>query len=166
MIESSCERKEDITGAADSVWKLLADFGNIGEWWPGGLEKVVNHGEGVGMIREIHNAAGGVISEKLVELDSDQRRIALTIVGEGPAGIHDYLARGTVTEIAPNRCRLEWISSFRVPSEDHVEPAQAFLGAGYKAMFLGLEQAVALATSGILPNFWEIQFKVGSMGRP
>ncbi|MEE2776089.1 MAG: SRPBCC family protein [Acidobacteriota bacterium] len=143
MIESGCERIEEFPASADAVFALLADFGSIGEWWPGGLEKVVNRGQGVGMVREIRNTLGGVISERLEELAPNDRTLALSIVGEAPAAIEHYLARGRVVETGAHRCRLEWKSTFRVPSEEHVEPAQKFLGAGYKAMFQGLAAAAS-----------------------
>ena len=89
---------------ADAVWSLLADFGAIQRWWPtdgsAPIERVTLEGEGVGMIRHIHNrGAAHAVSERLDFLDPSSRTIVLSIVGQRPAGITAYVAEGHVTEL-------------------------------------------------------------------
>jgi carbon monoxide dehydrogenase subunit G len=139
MVDGEAERSEEIEAPAQAVWELLADFGGIAKWWPGGLEKVENEGEGVGMVRAIH-MFGLVLREKLEALDPGERVVELSIEGPAPAGITGYRARGRVFEIAPGRCRLEWRGRFRVPGEGDLETARTFLETGYAALFQGLSE--------------------------
>jgi carbon monoxide dehydrogenase subunit G len=139
MVDVEAQRSEEIEAPAQAVWELLADFGGIAEWWPGGLEKVENEGDGVGMVRTIH-MFGLVLREKLEALDPDERAIELSIDGPAPAGITGYRARGRVVELAPGRCRLEWRGRCRVPGEGDAEAARMFLETGYAAMFQGLAE--------------------------
>jgi carbon monoxide dehydrogenase subunit G len=141
MVDGEAQRSEEIEAPAQAVWELLADFGGIAGWWPGGLEKVENEGDGIGMVRTIHTF-GLVIREKLEALDPAERQLELSIEGPAPAGITDYRARGHVVEVTPGRCRLKWRGRFRVAGEGDVETARTFLETGYAAMFQGLaEQA-------------------------
>ena len=98
---------------ASSVWALLEDFGSIQTWWPKNgpitIERVVCEGEGVGMIRHIHNVGmAAPVSERLDFLDPPNRTLILSIVGNRPSGITAYVAIGRLTEISEQQCRLDY----------------------------------------------------------
>lgn len=98
---------------ASSVWALLEDFGSIQTWWPRNgpitIEQVVCEGDGVGMIRHIHNVGmSAPISERLDFLDPEEKTLILSIVGDRPSGITAYVAIGCVTEISERQCRLNY----------------------------------------------------------
>lgn len=98
---------------AEPVWRLLADFGAIQEWWPTTGPLQIDHvqieGQGVGMIRHVYNK--GIprpVSERLDLLDQASRTIVLSIVGQRPPGITAYVAIGRLTEIDTASCRLDY----------------------------------------------------------
>lgn len=130
---------------AASVWQTLADFGAIQRWWPVDIsmpiERVTLEGEGIGMIRHITNrGARHPISERLELLDSEARRLVLSIVGERPLGITAYLAEGHVVEADGARCRLDYRALFTtVPGNE--DAARRALLKSWRVMFRGLELA-------------------------
>jgi hypothetical protein len=98
---------------AEPVWRLLADFGAIREWWPTSGPFQIDHveieGQGVGMIRHVYNK--GIprpVSERLDLLDQVTRTIVLSIVGQRPPGLTAYVAVGRLTEIDAASCRLDY----------------------------------------------------------
>jgi hypothetical protein len=143
MIEITSRKEEKFPVAAQRLWELVADFGNVEEWWPAGmLEKVEVTGEGVGMVRSIHTIIGIVLEEKLTAIDDEKRVLNLSIVGNLPAGIAGYKATGSVTELGDDECRLEWEGRYQVPGEDEAAGARQFIEGAYAAMFQGLRDFV------------------------
>jgi len=130
---------------ADRVWAFLEDFANIEAWWPAdgpvAIREVVLEGEGIGLIRHIHNhGMPHPVSERLDFMDSANRALKLSIVGHKPAGIVRYQAHGQLIELDAENCRLTYHSEFEAePGRE--EEAKAFLTACYPLMFNGLEQA-------------------------
>jgi hypothetical protein len=146
MVEVESHRTAEFPVSASRIWELIADFGGIGEWWPEGtLTRVEVEGEGVGMVRHMHTVVGLVLSERLDGIDPSGKRIDLSITGDLPGGISDYSAFGRVVEVAPDRCRLEWTGSYRVPSREDEAGARAFLEGAYEMQARGLLEHV---TSG------------------
>ena len=141
-------RKIEIPAPAAAVWDLIADFGAIERWWPeGGLDKVVNHGEGIGMVREIHTTVGMTLSEKLEALDPDSMQLELTIVGDLPAGITSYRAQGRVRSTGDGACELEWHGRYAVPGPEQEAPARAFIEGAYAVMFAGISDFMSRENS-------------------
>lgn len=132
-----------IEGGIDEVWALLADFGRIEAWWPAGaIERVVNEGEGVGMIRHIYNkGAKGPVSERLDLLDPVSKVLILSVVGKRPGGMTAYVATCRLTALGPGRCRIDYRS--HVTAEAGREQiVEGFLYQAYGMMFDGLNAAV------------------------
>jgi len=133
----------------DAVWPLLADFGAIQRWWPtdgsAPIERVTIEGDGVGMIRHIHNrGAVHAVSERLDFLDPSSRTIVLSIVGQRPAGITAYVAEGRLTEVDSARCRIDYRALVTTaPSLE--EPVRKALLKTWALMFRGLETAALKA---------------------
>jgi uncharacterized protein YndB with AHSA1/START domain len=134
----------DFDAAAEKVWALLVNFGDIQAWWPTQLERVDVEGQGPGMIR--HMYTGGFehpVSERLDSLDHDNMTIRLSIIGEMPAGMTEYRATGTLTRTGTDSCSIEYRSEFQV--EDNMEDAASgFLLGAYEAMFKGLGDTAKL----------------------
>ena len=130
---------------ADAVWSLLADFGAIQRWWPADgsapIERVVLEGDGIGMIRHIHNRGiAHAVSERLDLLDPSSRTLVLSIVGERPVGISAYVAEGRVSAVDATRCRIDYRALVTTAPglEDAVRKA---LLKTWALMFRGLEAA-------------------------
>lgn len=135
----------DFAVDAARIWAFLEDFGNIEAWWPAGgpvaIREVVLEGEGIGMIRHIHNhGMPAPVSEQLDFIDPASRTLRLSIVGQRPAGLLRYQATGRLTERGPGHCRLSYHSEFDAePGRE--DEARGFLSGAYELMFDGLDQA-------------------------
>lgn len=130
---------------ADSVWRLLEDFGAIQQWWPtdisAPIERVTIEGQGVGMIRHIHNrGAAHAVSERLDFIDPSARTLVLSIVGNRPAGITAYIAEGHVAPHDEGRCRIDY-RALVTTAPGLEESVQRAVLKTWTLMFRGLESA-------------------------
>jgi uncharacterized protein YndB with AHSA1/START domain len=130
---------------ADSVWRLLEDFGAIQQWWPtdisAPIERVTLEGLGIGMIRHIHNrGATQAVSERLDYIDPASRTLVLSIVGMRPVGISAYVAEGHVTDLGAGRCQIDYRALFTT-TPDLEEAVRRALLKTWAVMFRGLETA-------------------------
>jgi uncharacterized protein YndB with AHSA1/START domain len=137
----------DFSAPRDTLWELLADFGNIQRWWPTGLavdiDRVELEGQGVGMTRHIFNVGfPTAVSEQLLSIDPSTYTYSLALVNDRPAGITKYKATGTLSLIEGNKCRLSYHSEFEAELGREQE-AKDFLNAAYEMMFSGLSQATS-----------------------
>lgn len=144
MTVQSIDTSYDIDAPAEKVWALLEDFGNIQRWWPRGglvdIERVEIEGDGIGMIRHIHNAGmPAPVSEQLDYLDRDSYTLKLSIVCDKPAGIIRYRATGSLKPQGEHRCRIEYHGEFEA-EEGREKEARAFLMGAYQLMFTGMEE--------------------------
>ncbi len=139
-----------LAAPADAIWLLLADFGAIQRWWPKDgpiqIEQVEIEGQGVGMIRHIHNkGVPNAVSERLDLVDESSRTLVLSIVGNRPPGITAYVAEGHVVEIDAAHCRID----YRALITTTPGRAQRVRGAVLKTwavMFQGLEAAARFSS--------------------
>lgn len=135
----------DFSAPPESLWKFIANFGDIEAWWPVGgpvkIDRVELEGQDIGMTRHMYNKGmPAPISERLDYLDPDSWTWRLSIVGERPAGIRRYQATGTITSLQGSGCRIDYHGEFEAePGRE--EEARQFLAACYQLMFNGLEQA-------------------------
>jgi len=102
-----------LAAPAQAVWRLLADFGAIQQWWPTSGPIQIDHveveGQGVGMVRHVYNkGVPSPVTERLDLLDQATRTIVLSIIGQRPPGITAYVAAGRLTEIDAASCRLDY----------------------------------------------------------
>ena len=139
----------ELTASAESIWELLADFGNIRNWWPNEgpirIEDVQVEGQGIGMIRHILNhGARHRVSERLDYLDPANRTLVLSIIGTRPSGITAYIAEGHIVALDASRCRMDY-RALVMTTAGREEQVRAALEKTYETMFAGL-QAAALRT--------------------
>ena len=137
--------------AADphAIWELIADFADIEAWWPQDgpvkIERVEVEGEGIGTTRHIYNEGmPAPVSERLDMLDPDNLTWRLSIVGDRPAGIRRYHARGTLSPLPGKACRISYLGEFE-SEPGREEESRQFLLAAYQLMFDGLEKAAQRA---------------------
>lgn len=134
-----------LEASANAVWRLLEDFGAIQHWWPTDVSAPIEHvtleGQGIGMIRHIHNrGASAPVSERLDFIEPDSRTLVLSIVGSRPKGIIAYVAEGHVIDLGDGRCRLDYRALVSTPPGLE-EPLRAALLKTWALMFRGLEAA-------------------------
>ena len=128
---------------ADSVWRLLADFGHIEAWWPRSgpvqIDHVVLEGQGIGMIRHIYNKGMPTCaSERLDLLDPESKTLVLSIVGQRPGGITAYVATSRLVAVDATACRMDHRALVTtLPGRE--KAVERFLYQAYDLMFEGLK---------------------------
>lgn len=135
----------DFAVPADSIWRLLADFGNIQGWWPqDGAVRIADvqiEGHGIGMIRHILNhGARHRVSERLDFLDSSARTLVLSIIGTRPSGITAYIAEANIVELDASHCRMDYRALVTV-TPGREQQIREGLAKTYEMMFAGLRGA-------------------------
>lgn len=143
MLEVTASQEFD--APADAVWRLLEDFGTIQRWWPTDgstpIDRVTVEGEGVGMMRHIHNrGAAHPVSERLDFVDPSSRTLVLSIVGTRPAGITAYVAEGHVVDLGSGRCRIDY-RALCTTAPGLEQPVRKALLKTWALMFRGLADA-------------------------
>ncbi len=130
MVEYRMERELAI--AADQLWAMLANFGDI-SWIPG-LEKVELEGEGVGMIRHVSAPGLPQLHERMDAIDHETMTLDYSVPAVAYLQVVDYTARAQVTPLAEGRCRVAWSCKSRA---DGIDEAQATANtAGFYEMIM------------------------------
>lgn len=124
MAEVLLQRDYDFS--ADTVWALLANFGDIS--WAPGMDKVEVIGDGIGMIRRIHMPGMDPIDEVLESLDNDSKTLSYTIPAGIPMPVTDYRAGPTVIATGENSCRIDWRGSATPVGVSEDEAAEIIRG--------------------------------------
>jgi hypothetical protein len=134
---SKVTRTGTYAAAPDALWALVRDFGGIDKIMPG-LEGVEVEGKGLGQVRRIPAAKGGVVVESLDVFDDEARILTYSIV-EAPLPFRDYSATMVVSETEGGGSQLTWTGSFFADGIP-VEKAERLAGniyaggiAGYRA---------------------------------
>lgn len=144
--------ESELQADPEFLWALIADYGNIEAWWPRNgpiqIERVDLEGEGVGMVRHIYNVGfPHPVSEQLVGLEPEALRWQLTIVGDQPAGIREYLATGQLHPRGDGTCGISYVGEVEAEA-GREEEAEAFLRGAYNLMFDGLQEAADRQAGG------------------
>jgi len=134
----------ELAAPAPRVWALLEDFGAIARWWPrdapAPIVGVELDGEGVGMVRRIHNAGmANPVLERLDLCDVEERRLVLSIVGDRPLGLTAYVAEGRVVPLGEARSRLDYRAVFTLADAARTDSVRRALGRTWETMARGLE---------------------------
>jgi len=126
--------REEIAAPAARVWDVLSDFGGVDRWFPGAKDVRVE-GQGVGALRRVP-LGGAEIVERLESVEPEARRYSYSIV-EAPMPVEDYLATVTVSEVGPERCAVDWVTTFRaigVPEEPIADGLEGAYRTGLQAV--------------------------------
>ncbi len=135
---ASIVREVALDATAESCWDALADFGAVHERLARGF---VTDSESTGPSeRRVTFFNGSVVTEHLVGIDEQRRRLAYTLTEGLPGCIH-YGASAQIVDEGEGRCRFVWILDV-LP--DELEPRLASM------MDRGIDAvAVTLASSAI-----------------
>ena len=98
--------KQEISVPAETLWTLVADFGNV-SWIPGGQNAKLE-GRGPGMFR-IFQGPKGEIHERLESVDDATRTLVYTIPKGIPFPVKSYRSTMKVAAAGKGRSQLEWI---------------------------------------------------------
>ena len=81
---------------ADTVWTVMSNFGGIKR--SATIKNVVVEGSGVGMLRTLTMAGGGIVQERLKTFDPASRTYSYAIVNpNSPLPVSGYLSTATIS---------------------------------------------------------------------
>ena len=132
----------DLPASADAVWAVLADFSGFLDWAAGGPDggatlEIVGD-EGIGMIRRMTIPGIGVVGERLVRRDADNKVLSYEIAEGTPLGMATYVATVTLSDKA-GACHIDWQGDMTV-----VDGAdEAVVAESLKGSFVGMSDALA-----------------------
>jgi hypothetical protein len=136
MSDMQVEVTRDYAFAAETVWGVLADFGDL-SWADNPSTEVI--GSGPGMIRRIRMPGLAPIDEVLDAIDHPARELSYSIPRGLPMPVRDYAAHIRVESLAPDACRVRW-SATATPIGVSAEDAGKIIEGAYGQMLVWLEE--------------------------
>ena len=124
-----------IAANADQLWQAIGGFGKIADWHPAVAKSKVE-GEGKGSVRTLQMVGGGTMTERLEEVNANERIYRYSIVS-GPLPVANYESEVHVTDNGDGTSTVQWSSSFDaagVPENDAVKTIQGIYEAGLENM--------------------------------
>ena len=119
-----------ISAPADEVWRLVGGWNALPDWHPAVEQSEIEQG---GHLRHARLADGTEITERLENLDTDERTYTYSITSS-PLPITNY--RSTITVRGEgNTSTVEWSTNFEplgVPEADVVRSLSDFYRAGFE----------------------------------
>jgi carbon monoxide dehydrogenase subunit G len=122
---ASVRKEAVINAAAQEVWDALRDIGNVVDLFPGTLTDSRLDDE---RARTVTFSNGLVVSELIVDMDDDARRLAYTVQG---GGFTHHNASMQIIQETERSCRFIWISDF-LPDEA-LEAAKPLIDSGTRS---------------------------------
>jgi hypothetical protein len=103
-----------INAPPDVVWAMAGDFGGIQRWSPGvEWSRLVLHDRNeTGAIRQLRRRNGTQVTEKLLDYDPGNRRMAYTYV-DGAVAASDYWSELKVLDAGDGTSIVEWRGRFK-----------------------------------------------------
>lgn len=121
----------DFKVAAEHVWSVLEDFGNM-SWLNMADISIQVIGEGIGMVRRV-SLNGQYIDERLESMDKEAKLLTYSIEECELFPFKNYLAQMTVEKINELECKMTWMSDFEegdMPEEE----AESMMTFNYNTM--------------------------------
>jgi hypothetical protein len=129
--------------AADvvQVWGVVRDFGKLADWHPGIVTSVIEGGQAgdsVGCVRALTLADGGVVRERLLDLDDRTRSFTYNFV-ESPFPVRRYESTLTLTPVTDTgHTFAQWSADFDADGDVEKELLTTFgqdvFGTGLRAL--------------------------------
>ena len=139
---------QDLTISSADAWAVLADFSGFLNWAAGGPEggatiETVGD-EGIGMVRRMNIPGIGIVGERLVRRDADNKVLSYEIVEGNPLGMATYIAVVTLTDTADGACHIDWNGTMTaIDGADEATVAQSVKGS-----FIGMSEALQAYIAG------------------
>lgn len=128
-----------VPASADTVWSHIRDFNGLPSWLPAiTASELTEGGSGaeVGAVRRLTLGDGGIVVERLLELNDGERRYTYEFV-ENPFGARRYVCTLRVAPVtAGGEAFVEWWSEFDAEGADE-ERLTAFFADGVYATGIG-----------------------------
>jgi len=134
--------KTPLPVAAEKVWDLIGNFNALPDWHPAVERSEISEDKKTKTtIRTLHLVGGGVIVEKLEQINPNERAYRYSIV-DSPLPVSNYTATLTVHE-TPTGCEVEWASDFDAMGAAADEAAKVIQGI-YDAGFDNLKKMFSM----------------------
>ncbi len=122
--------QEEVPASASVVWEILSDFGRMTER----LSAIEScELEGIGCIWTLRFVGGDLVRERLEAFDDAARSYRFHVLGPEILPVKDCHSSVKVSEIAADRCRIEWTATFE-PAGVSTEQA----GSKLRGVYLGI----------------------------
>lgn len=102
---------DTVDAPADTVWKMLYDFGGLEKLLPDMIESCVVKGQGLGATRDIVLKDGGSAFETMSKLDEAGKTFNYTL-DRSTLPLENYEATVKVTDLGGGKCQIDWSSEF------------------------------------------------------
>jgi len=121
----------DFNVAAEHVWSILEDFGNM-SWLNMADISIQVIGEGIGMVRRV-SLNGQYIDERLESIDKKHQSLTYSIGECEIFPFKNYLAEMKVESVGQNECKMTWMSNFE-EGDMEKEEAKSMMIFNYNTM--------------------------------
>ncbi len=102
---------DTVEASADTVWKMLYDFGGLENLLPDMIETCTVEGVGLGATRDIVMKDGGSAFETMSKLDEAGKCFSYTL-DRSTLPLENYEATVKVSDVGGNKCQIDWSSEF------------------------------------------------------
>lgn len=132
-----------VPASADEVWALVRDFNGLPSWHPAISESSLESGAdaaSVGAVRKLTLGDGGVVRERLVNLDDTDRRYTYEIL-ESPFPIRSYRSTIRVAPVtAAGEAFVEWWCQYDAEGANEAELNSTFADGVYATGLAALRE--------------------------
>ena len=109
-----------IDAPVEEVWKIVGDFGSIGDWLPGVVSCHIQEGgapDRIGSVRLLDMGEIGTLHEKLLALSETEHTVTFAIV-ESPLPIQDYRSTIRLLPVTDGgKSYISWAGEFEATPE-------------------------------------------------
>jgi hypothetical protein len=132
-----------VPASADAVWSLMRDFNGLPSWLPAVTESELTEGGSgaeVGAVRRLTLGDGGIVVERLLELNDGDRRCTYEIV-ESPFAVRRYVSTFRVAPVtASGEAFVEWWSEYDAEAGDEEGLTATFADGVYAGGITALQK--------------------------
>ncbi|WP_219729217.1 SRPBCC family protein [Pectobacterium odoriferum] len=126
---------------AETVWRVLKQFGQISQWHPAILESIIEDGQPdgfVGCVRRLTLQGGAVLRERLLMVD--ERHLSFSYrFEEAPLLVDNYVATVKLIPLSSeSRTVVQWMAAFDTrepdPQGEQVADIRALIVGGHNSL--------------------------------
>lgn len=132
-----------VPAQADTVWRTVRDFNGLATWHPAIASSEIEAGPAageVGAVRKLTMPDGGIVRERLVQLDDTDRSYTYDIL-ESPFAIRSYRSTIRVAPItATGESFVEWWCHYDADAADEPKLNETFADGVYASGIAALAE--------------------------
>lgn len=142
--QSHVQTSRTLPYSAAAVWKLIAGFNTLPDYHAAVPKSRLAEGGAVRYITISEEAGGGIVVERLMYFNEEQKAFSYKIIGliESPLPLHNYQAWVMLEPLDEHSCKLNWSSKFNAQGASKDE-AEAIVRAIYEGCYDGIERVLS-----------------------